>query len=170
MYPDAEVAQLVERRLPKPKVAGSKPVFRSTVILMMNFKATLMFLAGVLLLSSCERTVIPESRFIDIYHDILLADYYVGSSTSLVQASDSLVVYQGIIESHGFSVSRFQNAFNFYVAHPERFARMMKTLQKRLVSEGRELAELEELQPASDSLRVDSLPRKHRIFHQSEDD
>ena len=26
---NAEVAQLVERRLPKPKVAGSKPVFRS---------------------------------------------------------------------------------------------------------------------------------------------
>ena len=31
--PDAEVAQSVERRLPKPKVAGSKPVFRSQKVL-----------------------------------------------------------------------------------------------------------------------------------------
>jgi len=127
---------------------------------MMNIKSIVLILVGVLFLSSCERALIPESRFSDIYHDILLADYYVGSTNSLITSTDSIVAYQGIIESHGYTLEQFIFAQNWYIAHPEELSKMMKSLQKRLKEETSELQkqfDLErdaELQARADSLGI----------------
>lgn len=108
------------------------------------FRSFLPLIAGVLLLGSCERAVIPESRFADIYHDILLADAYIGDTPGLITSTDSLVAYQGIIEKHGFSVEQFIFAQNFYIAHPDKFSKMMKSLQSRFRKETKEImAEME---------------------------
>lgn len=121
----------------------------------MKIKTLLASLLGVLLLCSCERAIIPESRFISIYHDLFLADSYIGTMPSLNYNADSLVAYQGIIESHGYSVEQFLEAQNFYIAHPEDFAKMMKRLQQQLISEKKELEA-----SMSDTVEIENSYRK----------
>jgi len=101
----------------------------------MKTKRLLASLLAIVSLCSCERAIIPESRFIDIYHDIFLADSYICQNSDLYNATDSLMAYGDVIRRHGYSIEQFLAAQRFYTAHPEEFSRMMKTLQKRLNEE-----------------------------------
>lgn len=104
---------------------------------------------------SCERAVIPENRLIAIYHDIFLADAYISMTPKLSYDADSLVAYQEVIERHGYSVKQFVAAQDFYVAHPEDFARMMKILQQQLTAEKKEIQTALDEQRANDTTKVE---------------
>ena len=132
----AEVAQLVERRLPKPKVTGSNPAFRSNMK-----RCTLLMILGALLLSSCSSAPIPQKKMMNLYYEMFTTDQLITESPDLRAQADSLSVYGGILERHGYTIEQYFAAVDYYLTKPEAFARMMKKVQSRI---NREIARMEE--------------------------
>ena len=131
----AEIAQLAERRLPKPKVTGSNPAFRSTMK-----RCTLLMILGALLLSSCSSAPIPQKQMMNLYYEMFTTDQLITESPDLRAQADSLSVYGGILERHGYTVEDYLAAVDYYLSKPESFARMMKKVQSRV---NREIARME---------------------------
>ena len=125
-------------------------------------RCTLLMILGALLLSSCSSAPIPQRKMMNLYYEMFTIDQYITESPELRSQADSLSVYGGILERHGYSVEDYLAAVDYYLRKPESFARMMKKVQARINNEiarmeqeqDRLRAEREAAEAAADTLEV----------------
>ena len=144
-------------------------------------RCTLLMILGALLLSSCSSAPIPQKRMMNLYYEMFTTDQLVSESPDLRAQADSMSVYGGILERHGYTVDDYLAAVDYYLRKPEAFARMMKKVQSRI---NREIARMEAeqervraemdanpdtevLSEEPDDASIDSLPLKKRPAHKT---
>ncbi len=103
-------------------------------------RCTLLMILGALLLSSCSSAPIPQRKLMNIYYEMFTTDQLVTETPGYRAQADSLSVYGGILERHGYTVEDYLAAVDFYLRKPEAFARMMKKVQTRI---NREITQME---------------------------
>ena len=106
-------------------------------------RCTLLMILGALLLSSCSSAPIPQRKMMNLYYEMFTIDQYITESPALRSQADSLSVYGGILERHGYTVEDYLAAVDYYLRKPESFARMMKKVQARI---NNEIAQMEQEQ------------------------
>lgn len=91
-------------------------------------------LSAVALLSSCgsEEVIIPASDMMSIYEDLFYIDQCVDMAPEVRLSADSLVIYQPIIESYGYTCDQFLEAIAQYKRHPKQFTRLMEGVRDDL--------------------------------------
>lgn len=90
----------------------------------------LFLLAEVLLLASCTpRDVIPANEMSKIYYDMYVTDQCVDQVHSFRSAADSLDVYAGIFEKHGYTTEEFLSSLDYYIRNADKLARILKHTQ-----------------------------------------
>ncbi len=89
-----------------------------------------LLLGLVLLLSSCTRRkevkVIPRSQLAKIYAEMLVTDQWIMSTSGVRLIADTSLVYEPILEKHGYTTEDYLNTVNVYMDDPERFARILR--------------------------------------------
>ena len=91
-------------------------------------------LSALALLSSCgsEEVFIPASDMMSIYQDLFYIDQCVDMVPEVRLSADSLIIYQPIIESYGYTCEQFIEAIAQYKRHPKQFARLMEGVRDDL--------------------------------------
>ena len=98
-------------------------------------RCTLLMMLGALLLSSCSSAPIPQKKMMNIYYEMFTIDPLISGAPDLRAQTDSMSVYGGILERHGYTVENYLDAVDYYLKKPEAFARMMKKVQMRINNE-----------------------------------
>ncbi|MBQ7639728.1 MAG: DUF4296 domain-containing protein [Bacteroidales bacterium] len=98
-------------------------------------RCTLLMILGALLLSSCSSAPIPQRKMMNLYYEMFTTDQLVTETPGFRSQADSLSVYGGILERHGYTVEDYLAAVDYYLRKPEAFARMMKKVQTRINNE-----------------------------------
>ena len=105
------------------------------------------------LLSSCgsEEVIIPASDMMSIYQDMFYIDQCVDMVPEVRLSADSLIIYQSIIESYGYTCEQFIEAIAQYKRHPKQFARLMEGVRDDLREQKEEIYRVRHLM---DSLKM----------------
>ena len=103
-------------------------------------RCTLLMILGALLLSSCSSAPISQKKMMNLYYEMFTIDPLISSAPELRAQTDSMSVYGGLLERHGYTVEDYLAAVDYYLKKPETFARMMKKVQARI---NREIAKME---------------------------
>ncbi len=110
-------------------------------------------LSALALLSSCgsEEVIIPASDMMSIYQDLFYIDQCVDMVPEVRLSADSLIIYQPIIESYGYTCEQFIEAIAQYKRHPKQFARLMEGVRDDLREQKEEIYRVRRLM---DSLKM----------------
>ncbi|MBQ9475505.1 MAG: DUF4296 domain-containing protein, partial [Bacteroidales bacterium] len=77
--------------------------------------------------ASCsERTPIPRKTMQRIYYDMMLADSSVEILPDARMASDSVGIYQPIIEKYGYTVEQFLSSQEMLLQNPEKLMKLFE--------------------------------------------
>ena len=128
---------------------------------MKHFSALILFGALMLsmpLLTGCDSAPIPQRTMMDIYYDMFTIDQAVADTPEARSGADTLSVYGGIFARYGYSIDQYLEAVDYYLRHPEGYARMMKKVQSRINKDIKTLeAEAARLEAAVDMPETESL-------------
>ena len=91
-------------------------------------------LSALALLSSCgsEEVIIPASDMMSIYEDLFFIDQCIDMVPEVRLSADSLIIYQPIIESYGYTCEQFIEAIARYKRHPKQFTKIMEGVRDNL--------------------------------------
>lgn len=79
---------------------------------------------------SCKRDlVIPEQELVDIYAEMYMVDQWYSREGRGRNGTDSLLVYGGILDKHGYTVEEFRHSLKRCLDDPERFTAIIKQVQ-----------------------------------------
>ena len=106
---------------------------------MRKYLHILALLVAVLAVSCRGPRVIPRSKMVDIYCDMLLADQQIRENNVLRNRADTMLVYEAVFNRYGYDTDDYLNSVNHYLADPERFARIMEDVSEKLEAEARSL-------------------------------
>ena len=85
---------------------------------------------SVMFLVSCggpEGKVIPREEFAEIYAQMLLMDQWISGTPGTRQVADTSLVYEPILNEHGYTTSDYRKSVDVYMDDPERFSRILRT-------------------------------------------
>lgn len=102
-------------------------------------KKFLVILSCAFSLVSCNRPPISSGDFADMAYEMFLASFYVGNNPSVELSTDSLSVYGAILEKYGYTPEDYRNTTEYYVSHPGDYARLYKSVQRRITRRRKEL-------------------------------
>lgn len=88
-----------------------------------------------LLCLGCSRggKVIPRSEMVEIYADLLIADQWLEhQGHHVLKASDTTMFYEPVFKSHGYSTQDFRRSVYRYLDDPQRYAKLLKKVEKTL--------------------------------------
>ena len=120
-------------------------------------RCTLLMILGALLLSSCSSAPIPQRKMMNLYYEMFTTDQLVTETPGYRSQADSLSVYGGILERHGYTMEDYFSAVDYYLRKPEKFARMMKKVQTRINNEIAQMeAEEERLRAEREAAEMES--------------
>ena len=110
----------------------------------------LILLAAIMILvPSCKREgprVIPRSKLAKIYAEMFVTDQWIQSKPGLRTIADTSLVYEPILEKHGYDSEDYQYSIDRYMDDPERFSRILRStaeiLNKEIKSLQKQQAEL----------------------------
>ena len=92
----------------------------------------LVFLAAV----ACKGPrVIPKDTLADIYTDMFIADQKVRDLGIPRGQMDTTLVYEAVFEKYGYDTDDYLYSVRYYLKDPERFAKVLETVTKRLEEE-----------------------------------
>ncbi len=96
---------------------------------------------AVLLAVSCHKGPrrIPRKEMVDICYEMLYQDQLIRQSQVVRRQADTLLVYEGIFQEHGFNTDDYLYSVEYYLRDPERMAKIMAEAGKRLEAAAREL-------------------------------
>ena len=83
----------------------------------------------VMLLVSCgerEGKVIPRGEFAEIYAQMLLMDQWISQTPGARHIADTTLVYEPILNEHGYTSSDYRKSVDVYMDDPERFSRILR--------------------------------------------
>ena len=107
----------------------------------------------LLLPFSCKRaSVIPRGKLADIYADMFMADQWLRSDYKYRRMADTLLVYEPIFESYGYTTDDYLLTVQEYMKDPDRFSRILKKAAKKLEKEAARLQkDLDKIRYSRDS-------------------
>ena len=104
-----------------------------------------MFLVLVLALSCGRKAkVIPRSDLADIYFDVLLADQWAKDDIRIRRVADTSLFYERIFNKYGYTTDDYIASVDYYMHDPERFARILAKVSKRLDKEAAKFRKIHE--------------------------
>lgn len=102
-------------------------------------KKFLVILTCAFSLVSCDRPPIPSGDFADISYEMFLVNFYVSKYPDVELSTDSLSVYGAVLEKYGYSPEDYRGTTEYYVSHPDKYARLYKSVQRRITARRKEL-------------------------------
>ena len=76
--------------------------------------------------------VIPKDTLADIYTDMFIADQKVRDLGIPRGQMDTTLVYEAVFEKYGYDTDDYLYSVRYYLKDPERFAKVLETVTKRL--------------------------------------
>lgn len=117
----------------------------------------------VMLLVSCgerDGKVIPRGEFAEIYAQMLLMDQWISQTPGARHIADTSLVYEPILNEHGYTSSDYRKSVDVYMDDPERFSRILREtvgifdgMLKELEGKKAEQTRLEEIRKHIEQLR-----------------
>lgn len=90
----------------------------------------------LLLAVACQGPqVIPKDTLADIYTDMFIADQKVRDLGIPRGQMDTMLVYEAVFEKYGYDTDDYLHTVRYYLKDPERFAKVLETVTKRLEGE-----------------------------------
>ena len=90
----------------------------------------------LLLAAACQGPrVIPKDTLADIYTDMFIADQKVRDLGIPRVQMDTMLVYEAVFEKYGYDTDDYLHTVRYYLKDPERFAKVLETVTKRLEGE-----------------------------------
>ena len=90
----------------------------------------------LLLAAACQGPrVIPKDTLADIYTDMFIADQKVRDLGIPRGQMDTMLVYEAVFEKYGYDTDDYLHTVRYYLKDPERFAKVLETVTKRLEGE-----------------------------------
>ena len=122
----------------------------------------LLLLALPCLLAGCAHRgkVIPEEDFSRIYEDMLLADQWLRDTPDARKAADTTLFYDPILRRHGYTFADYDRSINYYLDHPDQYAKILSGASERLRRENERLQQLQDERVAAEQER----DRLHRLY------
>jgi|GEM_PF-4647038 hypothetical protein len=68
----------------------------------------------------------------EIYYDLFVTDQYIDQVHTFRSAADSLDVYAGIFEKHGYSTEEFLASLDYYIKNADKFEKILKHTQNEI--------------------------------------
>lgn len=97
--------------------------------------------------------LISKSEMKDIYTDMFLMDQYLKNDRELKRHADTMLVYEGILETYGYNTDDYLYSVAHYLKDPERFAKMLKQVSDRLAAKSSAVEKEIKLQQRLDRYR-----------------
>lgn len=96
----------------------------------------LLFCLVALLVASCHRKprCIPRDELIEIYADMYMADQFIREDYDRRRQADTMLVYEGILQEHGYNTDDYLYTVDVYLRDPERFAKLLSKTSDRLTA------------------------------------
>ena len=116
---------------------------------MMKLWKYILPLMAVVVFASCsskdEAEVIPRDTMADIYVEMLMMDQWITTIPGMRIIADTSLVYEPILEKHGYDKLDYIHSVDVYMDDPERFSRILRTsidkLDKRIADLQKKLKE-----------------------------
>lgn len=108
-------------------------------------KSILLFILGLaFLLAGCRPDgILSRDGMASLLTDLYMVDGCVESAYVSQQPWDSLDMYEPMLEAHGVTPEAFVASLDYYLRHPDDFAKVYKSVTRRLEDEIRKAEELE---------------------------
>ena len=87
-------------------------------------------IVSIVFLTSCqerEGKVIPRGKLSEIYAEMLLMDQWIAGTPDVRRMADTSLVYEPILNKHGYTSDDYRKSVDVYMDDPERFARILRT-------------------------------------------
>jgi hypothetical protein len=128
----------------------------------------------VMLLVSCggrDGKVIPRGEFAEIYAQMLLMDQWISQTPGARHIADTSLVYEPILNEHGYTSSDYRKSVDVYMDDPERFSRILREtvgifdgMLKELEVKKAEQTRLEEIRKHIEQLRESVVVDMEKYF------
>lgn len=103
---------------------------------MRGFRHIVLALALVAALAvSCRPRVIPRGRLTDIYAEMFLADQWLRENPEISRTADTLLVYEPILERHGYTTDDYLRSVERYMRDPDKYAKLVRGVVRKLEKE-----------------------------------
>lgn len=127
----------------------------------------IMFAAVVAVMSvSCGRRgkVIPRNEMAEIYAEMFVLDQKISRESDIRRMADTLLVYEPVFRSHGYTSDDYRRSMEHYIKDPDRYVRILKRTVEILETRRKELrAEKARLESLSQSKAVTESFRPEKI-------
>lgn len=102
------------------------------------FRHILGVVALLMLLVSCSGRprIIPRSTLTDIYADMFLADQWLVDHNSERRKVDTMLFYDPIFRSYGYTFQDYDASVQHYLKDPEKFSRIFRDAAEKLRKSG----------------------------------
>lgn len=129
----------------------------------MKRRLSYLLLVLLVLLPSCAKKgrVIPESKLVDIYADMFLADQWLNSQSRQRRKADTTCFYEPILREYGYSSLDYDATVRYYVHNPDDYARILKMSAQKLQAQAKRLQKVEDAYNKREKLP----PYKERPLH-----
>ena len=109
----------------------------------------LLFLFFLLVLSSCNRSIIPKNDFISILTDIYLSkSYFSTEGVYNARWQDSIPYNRHIVERYGYGWAQFDSTVSWYCSQPKKYQDIYEVVMANLNELDKRISE--ELDPPSE--------------------
>lgn len=122
-----------------------------------------LFMASAILLGSCSRgpRMIPESKFVKIYADLLVADAWLSDHSELREKADTTLFYEAVFSKYGCTRDDFLFTVSERLKDMESFVETMDKVANRIDRESKarmdDIRESVSLHPAGEALDEDAI-------------
>lgn len=121
-----------------------------------------LLLALACLLAACAHRgrVIPEEEMSRIYEEMLLADQWLRDTPDARKVADTTLFFDPIFKRHGYTFEDYDRSVNYYLDHPEQYAKIISGAAERLRRENERLQKLHDERTAAERER----DRLHALY------
>lgn len=85
---------------------------------------------------SCHKAkLIPRGELTDIVFEMLVRDQQLKGERRITAIPDTLLVYEGIFEDHGYTTDDYLYSVQHYLRDPERFSRVFRDVGRKMEKE-----------------------------------
>ncbi|MBO4435235.1 MAG: DUF4296 domain-containing protein [Bacteroidales bacterium] len=93
-------------------------------------------LLALALFASCRRAkLIPRKELTQIVYEMLLRDQQLKVDRRSAAVPDTVLVYEGIFEAHGYDTDDYLYSIEHYLRDPERFSRVFRDVNTKMERE-----------------------------------
>jgi hypothetical protein len=94
-----------------------------------------LLLVVVCFVSCHKEKLIPRKELTDIVFEMLVRDQQLKGERRITAIPDTLLVYEGIFEDHGYTTDDYLYSVRHYLRDPERFSRVFRDVGRKMEKE-----------------------------------